>query len=70
MIVNIPAMNVFLRNQARRFITLVDAAYDAKVSLICSAECPMQDLFKTENDTPAVYAGEEEAFAFNRAISR
>ncbi|XP_075718360.1 AFG1-like ATPase [Rhinoderma darwinii] len=41
----IPQLNVTKRSQARRFITLIDAFYDHKVRVVCSAETPLQSLF-------------------------
>ena len=34
-----------LRDQARRFITLVDELYNSQCQLICSADCPPDALF-------------------------
>ncbi|KAG8444688.1 hypothetical protein GDO86_009743 [Hymenochirus boettgeri] len=42
---HIPHLNMAKRSQARRFITLIDAFYDHKVRVICSAETPLQSLF-------------------------
>ncbi|XP_073531913.1 AFG1-like ATPase isoform X1 [Phyllobates terribilis] len=41
----IPQFNMTKRSQARRFITLIDAFYDHKVRVVCSAETPLQSLF-------------------------
>ncbi|KAM3930362.1 AFG1-like ATPase [Leptodactylus fuscus] len=41
----IPQLDVTKRSQARRFITLIDAFYDHKVRVVCSAESPLQSLF-------------------------
>ncbi|CAB4427005.1 unnamed protein product [Rhizophagus irregularis] len=92
---NIPQMNFALRNEARRFITLIDALYDKKAILICSADTPIHDLFNEksplhpegiqhtiygdvefhlgkdeQNENLPIFTGEEEKFAFKRAISR
>lgn len=56
----IPRMTRDMRNQAKRFVTLVDALYEHKVKLICSAELPPE----------ALYAEGEGAFEFERTISR
>jgi len=47
-------------NEAKRFVTLVDAFYEAKMRLYCSAEVPPEELY-TEG------AG---AFEFARTVSR
>jgi len=56
----IPKMNAQMRNEAKRFVTLIDALYEHKVKLICSAERPAEELY-TEGDG---------AFEFERTISR
>jgi len=43
---DIPVMTMRQKSQARRFITLVDALYEAKVKLICSAHGEPKDLFR------------------------
>ncbi|XP_044148028.1 AFG1-like ATPase [Bufo gargarizans] len=42
---HIPQLNMTKRSQARRLITLIDAFYDHKVRVVCSAETPLQSLF-------------------------
>ena len=49
-----------MRNQAKRFVTLIDALYEAKVNLICSAEASPEELY-VEGDG---------AFEFERTSSR
>jgi cell division protein ZapE len=56
----IPHMTAEMRNEAKRFVTLVDALYEHKVKLICSAERPAEELY-IEGDG---------AFEFERTISR
>ncbi len=56
----IPKMPPEMRNEARRFVTLVDALYEHRVNLVCSAEAPPQELY-----TKGV--GE---FEFRRTVSR
>lgn len=41
----IPQLTVEKQNEARRFITLIDVLYDYKVTLICSAEVAIDDLY-------------------------
>lgn len=41
----IPAMSLQVKDQARRFITLVDELYNNRVRLICTAACPPDVLF-------------------------
>ncbi|KAJ2661888.1 ATPase [Coemansia sp. RSA 1200] len=96
---DVPVMHMVDRNEARRFITLVDALYEAHAVLIMSCEASIYNLFTGDHDDgsslgathPSVgvgasspefvqheqeeqgamsYAGEEEVFAFQRAVSR
>ncbi len=57
---DIPRMGPAKRDQAKRFVTLIDALYDAKVKLVCSAEAGPTELY-TEGDG---------AFEFERTVSR
>lgn len=57
---DVPRMGPKNRNEAKRFVTLIDALYDSKVKLICSAEAAPTELY-TEGDG---------AFEFERAVSR
>lgn len=59
-ITNIPQMSAEKRNEAKRFVTLIDALYEHKVKLICTAATPPDDL----------YVDRESYFEFNRTISR
>lgn len=59
-IVGIPRMGPHNRNEARRFVTLIDALYEWKVKLLCSAEARPQQLYP-EGDG---------AFEFERTVSR
>ncbi len=58
----VPAMEFDRRNEAKRFILLVDTLYDRRIKLILSAEVPPQDLYKTPRGT--------EGFEFARTVSR
>lgn len=57
---NIPRMSRARNNEAKRFVTLIDALYEAKVQLICSAETEANNLYQEG-------AG---AFEFERTASR
>lgn len=56
----IPRLTPEKRNEAKRFITLIDALYEHKVKLICTAEASPEQLY-TEGDG---------AFEFRRTASR
>ena len=56
----IPRMGPDKATEARRFVTLIDALYEAKVKLICSGEVPAR----------ALYPDGEGAFEFERLVSR
>jgi len=43
---NIPRMTGATRNEARRFITLIDVLYEHKVKFICSSNVPAKELFE------------------------
>ncbi len=59
-LVGIPAMGPENRNEAARFVTLIDALYEAKVKLIAAAQAPPEQL----------YAQGDGRFEFERTISR
>ncbi|MGI6245995.1 MAG: cell division protein ZapE [Pseudochelatococcus sp.] len=59
---DIPVMNMERRNEAKRFITLIDALYDRHVKLVASAEAPADRLYLAETG--------REAFEFDRTVSR
>lgn len=48
---DIPRLSLATINEARRFITLIDAIYDNKVKLIASFETTLQDLFHGDETT-------------------
>ncbi len=56
----IPRLSPARRDEAKRFVTLIDALYEAKVNLICSAEAEAIDL----------YPAGDGAFEFQRTVSR
>jgi cell division protein ZapE len=56
----VPRLTPDRRNEARRFITLVDALYDRRVNLIIGAEAAPE----------ALYPAGEGAFEFQRTVSR
>ena len=55
-------MNFDRRNEAKRFIILIDTLYDAHVKLLASAEAEAPDLYAAETG--------REAFEFDRTVSR
>lgn len=57
---DVPVMGPERRNEAKRFVTLIDALYEAKTKLIVSAEAPPENL----------YARGDGAFEFERTASR
>ncbi|MBI1260427.1 MAG: cell division protein ZapE [Rhizobiales bacterium] len=57
---DVPAMGPELRNEAKRFVTLIDALYEAKTKLILSAAVP----------ATALYEAGDGAFEFERTVSR
>jgi len=56
----IPLLSPENKDEARRFVTLVDALYEHKVTLICSAAAPPESLYPTGIG----------AFEFQRTVSR
>jgi len=57
---NIPAMGPEMRNEAKRFVALIDALYNHVSKLICSADASIDDL----------YPKGDGAFEFERTASR
>ena len=57
---NIPLLEPQKKNEAVRFVTLIDALYEAKVKLLASADGAPQ----------ALYPAGDEAFEFERTVSR
>ena len=60
MLAGIPRLGPVRHNEAKRFVVLIDALYEHKVNLICSADTSPQNLY-TEG---------EGAFEFQRTASR
>lgn len=60
MIDDVPVLTEELRNEAKRFITLVDVLYERRVRMILSAAAPLDRLF----------AGRTHALEFDRTASR
>ena len=56
----VPKLGPEKRDQAKRFVTLIDALYDARVNFVCAADAPPTELY-TEGDG---------AFEFERTVSR
>jgi len=59
LIAGIPLLSSEIRNQARRFVTLIDAIYEHNVKLICTATVPAEQL-----------SIEDSSFDFKRTRSR
>jgi len=59
-IVGIPVMTADMRNEAARFVTLIDALYEHNVKLLAAADSEPQDL----------YPAGDGSFEFQRTISR
>ncbi|MBV9904873.1 MAG: cell division protein ZapE, partial [Alphaproteobacteria bacterium] len=57
---HIPRLSEAQRNEARRFVLLIDTLYDEGVKLICSADAEPEQL----------YAAGDGAEAFRRTVSR
>lgn len=62
MIDNVPVLDLARRNEAKRFILLVDTAYDQHIRLFISAEAEPEKLYIARTGT--------EAFEFDRTVSR
>jgi cell division protein ZapE len=62
LIAGVPVMGIEKRNEAKRFITLIDALYDNSVKLVATAAALPQDLYTATDG--------REAFEFDRTVSR
>jgi len=58
--VAVPQLSKQKRNEAKRFVTFIDALYEHGVKFLCSAEVPPQEL----------YPAGDGAFEFERTVSR
>jgi cell division protein ZapE len=59
---DIPRMGFERRNEAKRFIMLIDTLYDSHVKLLATAEAEAPELYRAETG--------REAFEFDRTVSR
>ncbi|RMF11884.1 MAG: AFG1 family ATPase [Alphaproteobacteria bacterium] len=59
-VVGIPRMGPEMRNEAKRFVTLIDALYENNVKLLCSAAAPPEQLYEAGDGS----------FEFQRTVSR
>lgn len=59
-IVGIPVMGPNMRNEAARFVTLIDALYEHRVKLLAAADAPPEELYPKGDGT----------FEFQRTVSR
>lgn len=57
---DIPQLSPEKRNEAKRFVTLIDALYEHKVKLVCSSRVPAREL----------YPSGDGSFEFARTVSR
>jgi cell division protein ZapE len=60
MLVGVPQMGPHLRNEAARFVTLIDALYEYRVKLLAAADAPPD----------ALYVAGDGSFEFERTASR
>jgi cell division protein ZapE len=56
----VPVLGPDKRNEAKRFVTLIDALYEHRVNLVCAAAAPPETLYPTGDG----------AFEFQRTVSR
>jgi cell division protein ZapE len=59
-IVGIPVMSADMRNEAARFVALIDALYEHKVKLLAAADA----------DPAGLYPAGDGSFEFQRTVSR
>ncbi len=59
-VAGIPRLKPQKRDEAKRFVTLIDALYEAKTNLVCAADAPPEALYETGDGS----------FEFQRTASR
>ncbi len=59
---DVPVLDLARRNEAKRFIILIDTLYEHQVKLVVSAMAPPEKLYRAESG--------REAFEFDRTVSR
>ena len=59
-LINVPVLQSTRRNEAKRFMTLIDVLYDHNIRLVITAQ----------TDPDHIYTGQDHAFEFQRTISR
>lgn len=59
---NVPVLREGRRNEAKRFITLIDTLYDSRIRLVVSAEAEPSELYQAKTGV--------EVFEFDRTVSR
>jgi len=57
---NVPQLDGQVYNEARRFVTLIDALYEARTKLVISSNVSIQDLFIGFDATVETHDGDEE----------
>jgi len=57
---DVPQLGGHTYNEARRFVTLIDALYEARTKLIIAAEVPRDDLFVGFDASVETHDGDEE----------
>ena len=62
-------MSGHVYNEARRFVTLIDALYEAKTKLIIAAEVPLDELFIGFDATVETADGDEEIAIDDNVLS-
>lgn len=60
-VTDVPAMNHQSRDLARRFITFIDALYEARAALVLTTAVPLAQLFMSRDELQQAVAGREGA---------